>query len=200
LNVSRVKVESLGGTLSIDTKPTKGTSFIIKLPMTMAIVQAILVGIADNTYCIPLSYIAETIKVSSRDIKTIEHHEMISYRDMVLPLVRLRKIFGFKQEEGRRKIDEEIADPPEEQSERSSIFYRPSSIVHPPPSITHRIPVVVVEVGIKKVGLIVDRFVGQQEIVIKPLTGILKDIKGVTGTTILGTGKAALIVDVGSLF
>ncbi len=56
----------------------------------------------------------------------------------------------------------------------------------------------VVEVGAEKVGLIVDRFLGQQEIVIKPLTGMLKEVKGASGVTILGTGKPALVMDVGS--
>jgi two-component system chemotaxis sensor kinase CheA len=59
--------------------------------------------------------------------------------------------------------------------------------------------VVVVEGGTKKAGLIVDSFLGQQDVVIKPLTGLLKEIKGASGATILGTGKPSLIMDVGSL-
>ena len=61
------------------------------------------------------------------------------------------------------------------------------------------IPIVIVKAGLKKAGLVVDSFLGQQEVVIKPLAGILKKIKGVSGATILGTGKPALIVDIGSL-
>jgi two-component system chemotaxis sensor kinase CheA len=174
LNASRVKVESFGGTLNIDSSPNEGTTISIKLPLTMAIVQAMLVGIADETYCIPLSYIAETIKILPKEIKTMEHNEMISYRDTVLPLIRLREKFGF-----------------------------PASILQPPDSdISNRIPaitVVVVGVGPRKAGLVVDSLLGQQEVVIKPLAGILKEIKGASGATILGTGRAALIVDVGSL-
>ena len=174
LNASRVKVESFGGTLNIDSRPDEGTTISIKLPLTMAIVQAMLVGIADETYCIPLSYIAETIKILPKEIKTMEHNEMISYRDTVLPLIRLREKFGF-----------------------------PASILQPPGSaISSRIPaipVVVVGVGQRKAGLVVDSLLGQQEVVIKPLAGILKEIEGASGATILGTGRAALIVDVGSL-
>ncbi len=174
LNASRIKVESLGGTFEIDTKPTEGTTFSIKLPLTMAIVQAMLVGIEDETYCVPLSYIAETIKISVQEIKTMGQHEIISYRDTVLPLIRLGKKFGFP----------------------SSKFRHPSS------DISYRVPtnpVIVVEAGLKNAGLVVDNLLGQQEVVIRPLTGILKEIKGVSGATILGTGKAAFIVDVGSL-
>ncbi|MEE8382258.1 MAG: chemotaxis protein CheA [Thermodesulfobacteriota bacterium] len=173
-NASRVKVESFGGTLNIDTRPNEGTTFSIKLPLTMAIVQAMLVGIADETYCIPLSYIAETIKVSPQEIKTMEHHEIISYRDSVLPLISLSEKLSFQS--------------PSIESQASEIERRIPTV-----------PIVVVEVGPRKSGLVVDSLLGQQEVVIKPLTGILKEIKGASGATILGTGKVALIVDVPSL-
>jgi len=90
LNASRVKVESFGGTLNIESRPNEGTTFFVKLPLTMSIVQTMLVGIADETYCIPLSYITETIKVAPQEIKTIEHHEVISFRNTVLPLISAR--------------------------------------------------------------------------------------------------------------
>lgn len=185
LNASRIKVESFGGTLDIDTRPNEGTTFSIKLPLTMATVQAMLVGIADETYCIPLSYITETIKVSPQEIRSIEHNEMMPYRDTVLPLVRLRDKLGFAKDEGQTTKEEEIVHRYSVRSERSSI--------------TPHISIVVVEAGSKKVGLAVDILLGQQEAVIKPLTGILKEIKGASGATILGTGKVALIVDVPSL-
>ncbi|MEE9192710.1 MAG: chemotaxis protein CheA [Candidatus Aerophobetes bacterium] len=175
LNASRIKVESLGGTLDIDTKPDEGTTLSIKLPLTMAIVEVMLVSIADATYCIPLSYIAETIKISPREIKTLGRHQMISYRDTVLPLISLREKFGF---------------PP-------STFLPPASDTS---SRISTIPVVVVEMGPKRAGLVVDSIVGQQEAVIKPLTGILAEIKGASGATVLGTGKTALVADIGSLF
>jgi len=167
-------VESFGGTLNINTMSNKGTTFSIKLPLTMAIVQTMLVGIADETYCIPLSYIAETIKVSPREIKIIEHHEVISYRDTVLSIIRLKEIFGFPT---------------------SKPQYQASEISSRIPKIS----VVVVEVGSKMVGLVIDTLLGQQETVIKPLSGLLEGIKGVSGATILGTGKVALIIDIPAL-
>jgi two-component system chemotaxis sensor kinase CheA len=174
LNAARYKVESLGGTFNIDTRPNEGTTISLKLPLTMAIVQAMLVGISDETYCIPLSYIAETTKVSPLEIKTMEQCEVVSYRDTVLPLIRLREKFGFPH----------------------SRFKSPGSDMS---GRIPKIPVVVVEAGSKKAGLVVDRLLGQQEAVIKPLTGILAEIKWASGATILGTGKVALVVDVGSL-
>ncbi|MBW2616264.1 MAG: chemotaxis protein CheA [Deltaproteobacteria bacterium] len=174
LSASKAKAESLGGTLDIHTKPNEGTTLSFTLPLTTAVIQAMLVGVADETYCIPLSYLAETMKISPQDIKTMEHYEVISYRDTVLPLIRVREKFGFA----------------------------PSSPEPPVSDVSPRnaaIPVAVVEARTKKVGLVVDDFLGQQEVVIRPLTGILKEIKGASGATILGTGKPALIMEVGSL-
>jgi two-component system chemotaxis sensor kinase CheA len=174
LNASRLKVESLGGTLNIDTLPDEGTVFSIKLPLTMAIVQVLLVGISEETYCIPLSHITETIKVSPREVRTIERHEIITYRDTVLPLVRLR--------------------------EKSGLL--PSASHQATLDISTRIPtipVVVVGEGSQRVGLVVDSLLGQQEAVIKPLTGILKKSRGISGATILSTGRVAPILDISPL-
>lgn len=184
LNVVKTKVETLKGTLDIDTKPNEGTTFSIKLPLTMAIIQVILVEVAKETYCIPLSYIAEIINVSPQKIKTMEHHEIISYRDTVFPLVRLKERLGFARNKARGRKDK-IVHLSSERSERSSL--------------SPQIPVVIVEAGSKKAGLIIDSLLGQQEAVIKPLTGMLNEIEGISGATILGTGKVALILDVPSL-
>lgn len=165
MNAVRRKAESIGGSLSIDSAPGKSSRFILKLPLTMAIIQALIVGVSGETYCIPLSNIIETIKVSPSDIKTMEHHEVISYRETVLPLIILRERLGFG---------------PALRGEK-------------------RIPVVVVEVGYKKAGLVVDKLLGQQEVVIKILSGVLKNIKGIAGATIMGSGKVAMIIDVPSL-
>jgi two-component system chemotaxis sensor kinase CheA len=185
LNASRIKVESLGGTLNIDTEPNQGTVFSIKLPLTMAIVQALLVDIENEAYCIPLSYIDETIRVLPGEIKAIEHNEMISYRDAVLPLVRLRDRLRFEGK-GRQTTRER------ETVNHSGRIECTSTIPH--------ISLVVVEAGSKKAGLVVDSLLGQQDVVVKPLTGILATMKNISGATILGTGKVALIVDVPSLF
>ena len=95
LSASKVKAESLGGILDIHTKPNEGTTLSFTLPLTTAVIQAMLVGVAGETYCIPLSYLAETMKISPQDIKTMEHYEVVSYRDTVLPLIRVREKFGF---------------------------------------------------------------------------------------------------------
>ena len=168
MNAVRTKVESLGGTLSIDTRHNEGTTFIIKLPLSVAVVQVMLVGIADETYCVPLSYIAETIKVWRQTVRTMERHAIIHYRDTVLPIFDLGEKLGFRRKNGKKKGN-------------------------------GRMSVVVVDIGQRKAGLVVDDFLGQQEAVVKPLTGPLNKIRWISGATILGTGKVAFILDVPSV-
>jgi len=117
MNTVRTKVESFGGSLFIDTRLNIGSRFILKLPVSMAILQALLVRIADEIYAIPLTNISETIKIDTSIIKTMEHHEVIPYRDEVLPLIRLREKFGFTIDERR-------------QTKKSSLIPHPSSLVY----------------------------------------------------------------------
>jgi len=167
MNLVKTKVESYGGAVNIESKVNAGSKFTLKLPLSMAIIQALLVRVGTETYAIPLVNITETIKIDTAAIKTMEHHEVVPYRDEVLPLIRLRGKFGFSSEGGL-----------------------PTNA---------RIPVVVVEVGYKKAGLVVDKLLGGQEVVIKTLKGELRNVPGIAGATILGDGKVAMIVDVASI-
>ncbi|MFH1440665.1 MAG: chemotaxis protein CheA [Candidatus Omnitrophota bacterium] len=170
MDLVKKKVESFGGGLNIESKVNKGTKFTLKLPLSMAIIQALLVKVGTETYSIPLVNITETIKIHTAAIKTMEHHEVVPYRDEVLPLVRLREKFGFSGE-----------------------------IVPLQGKSAEYIPVVVVETSHKKTGLVVDKLLGQQEVVIKSLKGAIKNMPGIAGATILGDGRVALIVDIASI-
>lgn len=167
MNSAKTKVALFGGELIIKSRINEGSRFILRLPLSMAITQALLVGVGTETYAIPLVNIAETIKIEPEIIKIVEHHEVIPYREEVLPLIRLKEKFGFSHEQ----VDE----------------------------MNVRIPLVIVEVGRKKAGLVVDKLLGQQEVVIKSLTDPLKSMKGLAGATILGNGKVATIIDVASI-
>lgn len=171
MNLVKTKIESFGGVLTIQSQVSVGAKFTLKLPLSMAIIQALLVKISSQIYAIPLVNILETIKIKNENIKTFEHHEVVTYRDEVLPLVRLKEKFGF--------ISENINN----ESNKSESF----------------IPVVIIEVSHKKIGLIIDGFIGQQEVVIKTLKGAIKNMAGLAGATILGDGKIAMIIDVSSI-
>jgi len=170
LDVVKYKIESLGGEVELESRIGYGSTFTIRLPLTLAIIQALLVKSVNEIYAIPLAVIQETVSIREENIKRIQNHEVITLRGEVLPLFRLQNLLDI---------------PPD--SYNSSDNYS-------------EIFVVVVRKGDKRAGLIVNEVVGQQDIVIKSLGRLLNGIKGIAGATILGDGRVALILDIGTLF
>lgn len=167
VDVVKTQVEALGGSLEIISRVGKGSKFVLKLPLTLAIIQALLVQVTKEIYAIPLANIVEIVEVPKSGIRTIQGGEVIVLHDRVVPLLHLREIFGFDLGEELPKND-----------------------------------MYIVIVGIGETvcrGLVVDALIGQQEIVIKPLSEMLKGLKGLGGVTILGDGRVAFILDVRSL-
>lgn len=165
MDVVKSKVEALNGILEIETEKGKGTKVIIKLPLTLAIIQALLTRVGEEIYAIPLANIDETLSITPQDVKLVRNQEVILLRGSVLPLVRLHDVLDVPPAPSKNGDEEEYA-------------------------------VVVARVGEKRAGLVVDTLIGQQEIVIKSLGKLLRGIKGISGATILGDGKVALILDV----
>jgi two-component system chemotaxis sensor kinase CheA len=168
MDVVKNKVLAIGGSLSIKTEIGKGTTFILRLPISMAIIPAILVGFSNETCVVPLINVLEIIKIEKSHIKHLEQREIVPYRNGVLPLIHIKDRLSLKETESSLSLKNEIS-------------------------------IVVCEVDHKKVGLVVDRFISQQEVLIKNLLGSLKNIPGISGATILGNGKVAMILDVASL-
>jgi two-component system chemotaxis sensor kinase CheA len=166
MDAVKTKIESLGGMVDIETKVNEGSKFKIRLPLTLAIIQALLVDVGEEIYAIPLGSIDSTINITPGDIKTIQSQEVILLRGQIIPIVRLNNLLGTASAA----------------SETQEELY-----------------VVIVHMGEQKAGVIVDTLIGQQEIVIKSLGKLLAGIKVLAGATILGDGKVALILDVGSL-
>ncbi len=167
LDAVKNKIEGLSGNIFIESKPGRGTSFKIQLPLTLAIIQALLVRLEAEIYAIPLSFIAETTSIMPDQINKIQDQEVMLLRGDVLPLLRLHDILQVPP-----------AGMPKEEE----------------------INIVVVRKGEKRVGLIVDTLIGQQEIVIKSLGTLLGNIPVIAGATMLGNGRVSLIIDVASLF
>lgn len=164
MDVVRTNVRRINGTVEIDSQPSKGSAVTIKLPLTIAIIQALMVEVEEATFAIPLSSVIEAVKITRSDIKTINGREVLKLRERVLPLLRLAHEFEIPSSGERDK------------------FY-----------------VVVVGLGEKQVGVIVDRLRSQEEVVIKPMGDYLADIRGVAGATITGEGKVVLILDIPEL-
>jgi len=161
MDVVRTNIKKLNGTIEIRNEPGRGSQFLLRLPLTLAIIQSLLVDVHSEIYCIPLSAVFETIRVEAREFHMVGGQEVLKLRDSVLPLIRLKRIFGVQA----------LAD------------------------IDASCYVVVVGVAEKRIGLVVSRLLGQQEVAIKSLGRYLADIPGIAGSTILGDGRVALIVD-----
>ncbi len=162
MDVVKKNVEKLNGTLEIDSIPGKQSQFRIKIPLTLAIIPALLVRVGADLFTIPLANVEETLRIFVRDTTTIEGVEVVHLRESTLPLVRLTEVFGSRSGSG----------------DESKAF------------------VVVVSTGMRRVGLVVDSLIGQEEVVIKPLVDYLQESSGFSGATILGDGRISLILDV----
>jgi two-component system chemotaxis sensor kinase CheA len=165
MDVVKTNIKKLNGLIEIKSEKGKGSEFILRLPLTLAIIQSLLVDVEGEVYSIPLSSVLESLKVDQRQFHLIGNREILKLRDMVLPLVRLDRVFGVERCE-----------------EPNNFCY-----------------VVVVGTVEKRIGLVVTRLVGQQEVAIKSLGKYLANIPGIAGSTILGDGRVALIIDPVSL-
>ncbi|MCP1144065.1 chemotaxis protein CheA [Lysinibacillus endophyticus] len=166
LDVVKTTIESLGGSISIDSTEGVGSIFSIQLPLTLTIISVMLVEIEQEIYAIPLSSIIETSIIKNTDILNAHNQKVIDFRGKVVPLIFLEEIFEVPR---KQPIDDEFHS------------------------------VVIVRKGEKLAGLVVDSFIGQQEIVLKSLGNYLTNIFAISGATILGNGKVALIVDCNAL-
>jgi two-component system, chemotaxis family, sensor kinase CheA len=165
LDVVKNTIESLGGSITIDSKEGSGSIFSIQLPLTLSIISVMLVEIQKEKFAIPLSSIIETAIIKKQDILNAHNQKVIDFRGKVVPLVFLKDIF----EVPSTKADDDF------------------------------FSVVIVRKGEKMAGLIVDSFIGQQEIVLKSLGNYLNSVFAISGATILGDGQVALIIDCNAL-
>lgn len=165
LDVVKNTIESLGGSVTIDSLEGEGSTFLIQLPLTLSIISVMLVEIQNEKFAVPLTSIIETAIIKKADILHAHNQQVIDFRGKVLPLLFLKDIM-------------EVPTVKDEDD-----FYS----------------VVIVRKGDKLAGLVVDSFIGQQEIVLKSLGEYLTSAFAISGATILGDGKVALIIDCNAL-
>ncbi len=166
LDVVKSTIESLGGSISIESEHGKGSLFSIQLPLTLSIISVMLVEIEKEVYAVPLSSIIETSIIKRSDILNAHNQKVIDFRGKVVPLVFLDEIFEVPRDD-----------------------YEDDGFLS----------VVLVRKGDRIAGLVVDSFIGQQEIVLKSLGNYLTNVFAISGATILGNGQVALIVDCNAL-
>ncbi|HAK60794.1 MAG TPA: chemotaxis protein CheA [Nitrospiraceae bacterium] len=159
LDVVKKVVSDFNGIIEVTSDPGQGTEFILKMPLTLAIIPVLLVDVSGRSFAVPLSAVLESVKIHTSDIHKADGKEVVQIRDTLLPVKRLHETLGLPGN------DQEIN------------------------------YMVVIGRAEKRMGILVGRLLGQQEIVIKALDDYLGDTVGISGATILGDGQVVLIVD-----
>ncbi|MDX8396465.1 MAG: chemotaxis protein CheA [Mariprofundaceae bacterium] len=166
LDVVRRNIESLGGRVDVRSTLGEGSTFTIRLPLTLAVLDGQLLKVDAQTFVMPLASIIESLQMSKDQIGGVgSDAEVYRLRDSYIPIIRLGQIFGSRQD--RSQLDNSL--------------------------------LVVVELGDKHVGLLVDELLGQQQVVIKSLESNYERVRGISGATILGDGTVSLILDIAGL-
>ncbi len=164
LDVVKTQIEKLKGTVVISSEKGVGSKFIIKLPLTLAIIQGLLIRVGTEVYSIPIASVIESQRININDLKRIDNYEVMSVRDEVVSVLRLNRLFNIRTNE-----DNQFA------------------------------YIVIVGTADKKVGIMVDSLIGEEDVVIKPLTDQFVVSPGIAGASILGDGSVSLIIDVSQL-
>jgi two-component system chemotaxis sensor kinase CheA len=166
MDVVRRNINELGGRLELDSVEGFGSRTVIRLPLTLAILDGLSISVGTETYIIPLNAIVESLQVSTADLKTVSGEgQLLKVRGEYLPLVRVHEVFNTKPKAD--DLEKGIA--------------------------------VIVEAEGKKTALFVDELLGQHQVVIKSLESNFRKMQGISGATIMGDGRVALILDVAAL-
>ncbi len=190
MDVVRDGVERLGGSIDLSTDKGEGSCVHLRLPLTLAIIPCLLVEAGGQSYAIPQSDLAELVCLRNQDVYTrIEiagEQEVFRLRNRLLPMVRLHEVFRHRRPFTRK-----------ERAEISSRYAREAReiISGQKESKIRRLHFLVLKIGTKPYGLIVDEIKGVEEVVVNPVHSALKSLSVYAGTTITGNGNPALILD-----
>lgn len=166
MDVVRTNIKNLKGSININSEVGKGTKFTLSLPLTLAIIDALMVNVDNETFAIPLDAVSETTKIEYSRLTDVKGRKAVTLRGEVLGVVSLAEFLGLSCHMDEQEI----------------------------------LNVVVIQDNDRRLGLVVDRLLERQEVVIKPLGIYLGDIKGVSGATIMGDGSVVLILDPHELY
>jgi two-component system chemotaxis sensor kinase CheA len=164
MDVVRRNIQALGGEVQLESTAGAGTRVVIRLPLTLAILDGMAVSVGEETLILPLSYVLEALQPQGEDVRTLAGEgRVLRVRGEYLPMVSLSEYYAY----GERRTADSL--------------------------------VVVVEGDGQKLALEVDELIGQQQVVVKNIENNYRRIDGISGATILGDGRVALIVDIGGL-
>jgi len=217
MDVVRTNIEKLGGEVGIDSTPGKGTRINLKLPLTLAIIPSLIISAGGRTFAVPQVNLEELVRIRTRDIEQkieeIQHRPVLRLRNKLLPLIRLDETLGMERtyvdSNGVRRPDlrqgiidrrDKTADnsekiTAEDEKETPERRAMPSRRVR----AANALNILVLKVGTDRYGLIVERLFDNEEIVVKPLSSYFHNCPFYCGTTIMGDGRVAMILDAAGL-
>lgn len=197
MDVVRTNIEKIGGSIELKSTEGKGSIFIIKIPLTLAIVSALIVEASGERFAIPQLSVRELVMVSEHGDNRIEHIKgspVFRLRDRLLPLISLSDILGLS----KKKLDI-LLDPEEKKQTKASAGSKKKNIDETEETLVKserkNVYIVIAQVGGYEFGIIVDKVFDTEEIVVKPVSKMLKNLTLFSGNTILGDGSVIMILD-----
>ncbi len=179
MDVVRRNITSLGGGVSVNSQKGEGTTITIQLPLTLAVLDGMIVGVGDEQYIVPLEFVAEAIMPAAADVKRIVNQpSLVAVRGEHLPIINLAQVVQLPASSVGKAVG------------------GPAMMIDGQSADTICL---VVEVDNRRAALLVDSLIGQQQLVVKSLDTNLHSVPGVAGATILGDGRVALILDVNAV-
>jgi two-component system chemotaxis sensor kinase CheA len=163
LDVVKTNISRLSGMIDTHSEHARGSTFIITLPETLAIVRALVVSVSGRVYAVPLNAVSEITSIDETDVRTVERREVVKARGRTIPLARLSRLFALPEKKRTRHF------------------------------------MLVVGLAHRRLGIAVDELLGQQDVVVKPLTGRLRNTAGIAGATDLGDRRPVLVLDAGAI-
>ena len=164
MDVVHTNIAKLNGTVKLDSETGEGSRIRVELPLTLAIIEALLIRASGRNFAIPLDSVLETIQVTPDEITMMQKREVILLRGETIGITRLKNIMVLS-DDNKDDVDRE------------------------------KIPIVIIAAGTRKVGIVVDKLMNQEEVVIKPLHDSLAGISGLGGASIMGDGHIVLVLD-----
>ncbi|WP_438042497.1 chemotaxis protein CheA [Sorangium sp. So ce128] len=204
MDVVKTNISKLGGVIDVHSEPGIGTKMTVTLPITLAIISALIVRVADRLFAIPLTNVQEAVALDEATVRQIDGREMITLRNSTLQLCYLARLFGLNEEEelsariagllggarGGSAARAAVGGGRRGDGGRATLGLQGGS---------KRKYIVVASVGARRLGLVVSTLIGQQDVVIKALGPSLSSVRGFSGATELGDQRIALVLDAPAL-
>jgi two-component system chemotaxis sensor kinase CheA len=179
MDIVKTRIGELNGTVEVESAPGKGTRFIIRLPLTLAIIRSLLFQLRQGTFAAPIEHVREIVSISKKEIISVHGRDSIEVRGEFIPLIRIEDVFDWHDTNYSHITSEQFEVPVEEKNE-------------------DLISVLILSSATSSMGLVVCELQGCQDVVVKPLDENFTYIRGLAGASILGDGSVCLLLDVAS--